>query len=302
MKEKLWKRRLYVGLIGIMLVYAFALIKIVLLKSGFTTELRSIQYIPFSFVKDLSNPEAGIDIVLKNVLGNFAIFIPLGILLPLFIKKLSFSSTVLTGFITSLSIELLQYIVGFGMTDIDDLILNTLGCALGAGLYFGLFSRSKKFLHAELISFTFLAVFGCFGVLSLWLYQPSALPARIAYENEEVFGETDRDSYTISAFCNEIEDGRLMLRQDSIYPNTAGTRSYSDSSYAFAEDVLIIEEHHSFKYSPNGNIQKTIVSYEVGSAEKASEDIKLSDGTFSDIWLNDNDECVLLVYTINETK
>lgn len=67
----------------------------------------------------------------KNTLLNVALFLPLGILLPLiweqFRKK---KSTVLFGLGMSLATELLQILVGRA-TDINDLITNTLGAFLG---------------------------------------------------------------------------------------------------------------------------------------------------------------------------
>ena len=302
MKAKVWERTLRFGLIGISAVYAFVLIKIILLKSGITPELRTIQYVPLSFIKDLTNPELALDVVLKNVLGNFAIFIPLGILLPILFNELSYIKTVFIGLFISIFFETLQYIVGFGMTDIDDLILNTLGCMTGAALYFALFNRPKKQVHTELISFIFLAVFGCCGVLSLWLYQPSALPAQVVYENEAIFGGVDRDSYDISAVCSSLENGSIFLKENS--SNAAGNASQTnvEAKYKLSDDAFIIADYRSYQYSPNGNIQKTTVSYKISNAQTAAKDIKNADGAFIDIWLNENNDCIMMVYTIFEAE
>ena len=114
------------GLIAISLVYIAVLLKIVLLKSEMdSSEFRHVQYIPFAFIKDFIDSTGSIDVLLKNVLGNFAIFIPLGILLLCLFQKLSLWKTVVVGFAVSLGYELIQYITGFGMTDIDDLIIDT---------------------------------------------------------------------------------------------------------------------------------------------------------------------------------
>ena len=72
---------------------------------------------------------------------NMVMTAPLGVLLPLaFQKYRHFTSTLLAGFFTSLTIEILQLFC-FRATDIDDLILNTLGTALGYFLGKLLFSR-----------------------------------------------------------------------------------------------------------------------------------------------------------------
>lgn len=68
---------------------------------------------------------------------NVLMFIPLGIFLPwIFYRgKGNFLRTVLTGFMVSLSIELIQmYFVG-RLGDVDDLLFNTLGAAMGYMIY-----------------------------------------------------------------------------------------------------------------------------------------------------------------------
>ncbi|WP_128893883.1 VanZ family protein [Longirhabdus pacifica] len=72
------------------------------------------------------------DIVLNNTLGNILIFMPLGFFLPLlFAKYQKGSRVVLHSMLMSLSIEVLQLMLQIGRFDIDDVILNTMGAALG---------------------------------------------------------------------------------------------------------------------------------------------------------------------------
>ena len=67
----------------------------------------------------------------RSTILNVLLFIPLGLFLPIFWKKFqSFGNTVLFGFCTSVIIELLQ-IFTLRATDVNDLITNTLGTALG---------------------------------------------------------------------------------------------------------------------------------------------------------------------------
>lgn len=65
---------------------------------------------------------------------NVLLFVPLGIGLPLLFLNCSFKQTVLAGFILSLLIELGQ-LFNFRATDINDLLMNTLGVAAGFGIY-----------------------------------------------------------------------------------------------------------------------------------------------------------------------
>lgn len=69
---------------------------------------------------------------IKNLAGNIAIFVPMGYFLPAFSKKLkSFGKYVLTVLIISLLVEIIQLLTLTGMFDINDLILNTIGGAVG---------------------------------------------------------------------------------------------------------------------------------------------------------------------------
>lgn len=62
---------------------------------------------------------------------NIVAFIPFGVFLPLLYKRYShFGKVALAGFLFSLCIELVQ-MFGWGATEIDDLIANTLGVCLG---------------------------------------------------------------------------------------------------------------------------------------------------------------------------
>lgn len=72
-----------------------------------------------------------------NIVGNIAVFIPVGILIPLISRRVStFKVTILLGFTASLVIEILQFLFAEGrIMDIDDLILNTLGVAVGWVVY-----------------------------------------------------------------------------------------------------------------------------------------------------------------------
>lgn len=67
-----------IGLWCVAGLYILALAKIVVLKNGFNTELRALSLIPFEFISDFFTMDTSIDVLLKNCLGNFAIFIPKG--------------------------------------------------------------------------------------------------------------------------------------------------------------------------------------------------------------------------------
>ena len=74
--------------------------------------------------------------MLINVIGNTTMFIPLGIVWPSVFKKLNSHGKVIgAGVVFSLCIEILQLPFFDRVTDIDDLILNSLGFLIGYGIY-----------------------------------------------------------------------------------------------------------------------------------------------------------------------
>ncbi|NFV13939.1 VanZ family protein [Clostridium sporogenes] len=74
----------------------------------------------------------------KEVLLNFIIFIPLGVVAQLVGKKNSIIKNMIYILIFSLFIEVSQYILAVGATDITDLLTNTFSGDLGILFYMGL--------------------------------------------------------------------------------------------------------------------------------------------------------------------
>ena len=74
----------------------------------------------------------GVVAVMANLIGNVVAFIPYGMLVPTLSHKCrQFGYVVLLSFDFSLVIELIQLVSKVGSFDVDDLILNTIGGALG---------------------------------------------------------------------------------------------------------------------------------------------------------------------------
>jgi glycopeptide antibiotics resistance protein len=77
---------------------------------------------------------------LQNIVGNFLLLLPMGFFLPLLWKRFyKLKNTVLLGLLVSFGIEMLQFIEALlgnhRRSDIDDLILNTLGLWVGYLIY-----------------------------------------------------------------------------------------------------------------------------------------------------------------------
>lgn len=94
-----------------------------------------LELLPFADIirvlTDKTSPGLG---AFMNIVGNLALLAPLGILLPLFWRYFDrVKHTILFAAGLSLSIELIQLVAG-GVTSVDDLILNTVGAAIGFAL------------------------------------------------------------------------------------------------------------------------------------------------------------------------
>lgn len=80
-----------------------------------------------------------------EVLGNIALFVPIGLLLPLLWRRFEkFYVLVYSCLLISLIIELSQLAIPMRATDIDDLIMNTIGGMIGYLLYLLIRRLSKN--------------------------------------------------------------------------------------------------------------------------------------------------------------
>ena len=68
---------------------------------------------------------------LGNIFGNIILFIPVSFIAVQVFRMTNFFVMVGMGFLLSLSIEVAQYYTGLGVADVDDVILNTAGAAIG---------------------------------------------------------------------------------------------------------------------------------------------------------------------------
>lgn len=87
--------------------------------------------------------------VLYEKIYNVLFFIPYGLLIGLWFKVYglwnSMKKSMAVGFLTSVGIELLQLITRTGTCETDDVICNTIGCAVGAMVAIGCIRLFKWF-------------------------------------------------------------------------------------------------------------------------------------------------------------
>ena len=101
----------------------------------------SANLIPF---KEILRYDFGSSLFYKNIFGNLLLFLPYGLYITHYLDLKKPLSVMSYAFIISLSIELIQSIIG-RVFDVDDIILNIIGALLGYFIY-RLFDRFEDIL------------------------------------------------------------------------------------------------------------------------------------------------------------
>ena len=105
-------------------VYAAALVQIIALRGG-AGDVRAVQPVPLRTT--LGELRAGLWPFVYHLVGNAVWFVPLG----MFLHKKGAARVLLTAACVSALLECLQWTLGTGVTDVDDVIINARGAVLG---------------------------------------------------------------------------------------------------------------------------------------------------------------------------
>ncbi len=106
--------------------------------------------VPFT---EIFRYEVGSRLFIYNVFGNIAAFVVFGIIASAYIKPKTVLSPFLISLIVSSTVEFVQLNIGRSF-DVDDIILNVLGCIIGYLLYIGgsaIYRHLPKVLQKESI-------------------------------------------------------------------------------------------------------------------------------------------------------
>ena len=263
-------------------VYIAVLIYVVMLKNG-GDSVRMIRLVPFDWLGNYLSGKRTLRTTLKNVLGNILLFVPLGVILPLLHDKITLKKCVAIGAALSLLAETAQYVFGMGISDIDDIITNTFGTFLGAGIYYGLFRRLKGSHTAIII---FLLVFGYLGFGAIWYYQPDLIFRRISYYGDSIAG-VSMTSYDISATCYHINHGGLCITTNSVKINNPDyTGEVKEVCYFTNDTIFVIGEDGAYRAVTYADMKNRI-----DKAGKANVCI----------WFDPNETCKMILYMNDRT-
>ena len=93
-----------------------------------TCELRIYDFQPFWSYKAIQDGRE--DLLAENIM-NVVVFIPVGLLLGIAFKQMTWLKVLLIGCGISVTIESLQFFFMRGFSELDDVIHNTVGCLIG---------------------------------------------------------------------------------------------------------------------------------------------------------------------------
>ena len=110
--------------------YLFILLWLVLFKFSYDPfavirdfQTRSLNLIPFAYSRN------------SEMIANVIAFIPFGVMLGVNFKQVDWRYKIVVIFAFSVVVEIIQYCLAIGATDITDIIMNTLGGLLGLAFY-----------------------------------------------------------------------------------------------------------------------------------------------------------------------
>ena len=121
------KKIVWRGITGLLLIEYIFLIYCSTVFFRIVREERKFDYTPF-WSYDRS------DLMAENIM-NVVVFVPVGLLLGIAFKDIRWWKVLLTGAFISISIEVLQFILKKGFSELDDVMHNTLGCMIGYWIY-----------------------------------------------------------------------------------------------------------------------------------------------------------------------
>lgn len=166
-------------LLQVLVFKELALIRIGQLRFNFGgTQEGPANLIPFKTILYYLQGHNGLLIACINIIGNIVALVPIGFLVPFVFTKIQWKHTILLALASGLMIEGTQLILHIGIFDIDDVILNGLGVAIGYWKFtvFSSFSKTSKAITSSMV---FLLLGTIFSLYLLSYYKFVQLPIGI---------------------------------------------------------------------------------------------------------------------------
>ena len=140
-------------IILLFIIYCLALVYVLFLHNSYRVGLNTFgvklftkehldmcNIIPFKTIVEyferIKNHTINTNIVVTNLLVNLILFLPMGMAIPVLCEKKinKFWKFLIFIIILTCIIEIIQFVTLMGTTDVDDIILNTIGGCIGYGI------------------------------------------------------------------------------------------------------------------------------------------------------------------------
>ena len=221
-------------------IYIFAVLKVTVLTNGVRQAAEGVRFAPFNGIARYKAEKISLQRLALNYLGNVALFFPLGIFLPLFFKKMKFWLTVVTGAGLSLAIEVAQHFLVCGYSDVDDLIMNVIGTALGAVVYLFILNGRKKTVLSYILSLLLIISVEAGAAGAVWYMAPELLPSDMIVAGGMIAGER-LDGYDVRLVSDKMSHGEVFFVHDTSEDRDGNRiKSPEGGSYYFTDSAKFV--------------------------------------------------------------
>jgi len=176
-----------------------------------------------------------------NLIGNIALLMPIGFLVPFVYRNMTWKKSLALGVVAGLAIEVMQTVLHVGIFDIDDVILNALGVLIGYSAFAILANwiRSRNYKKLAVAALSGVAAAAAFygGVVYPTTHPPTDPPVNPAVDAQrrDLCGGTGGTgqivsvgNHTITIERNDGVTQTLTLTDRTIIRASAGPVSASD--------------------------------------------------------------------------
>lgn len=242
-------RRRFIPII-LFVAYAVFLIKVMVFKSMPTVHVGQVMlnfsgtelghpanFVPFKTILPYLLGYKGWIIAGINLAGNILPLIPIGFLLPLISKRMTWKKALLLSFVTALAIETMQVLLDVGIFDIDDVILNVLGVMIGFWAFIVLMRwiRAKKYIHIAATVLIAIALAWIAVRAVIPTNQPVILPGNEVSQNGDPCGGTggtgeiiSKEDHSITIKRNDGVAQTFAITEKTTIETAAGPAKESD--------------------------------------------------------------------------
>jgi glycopeptide antibiotics resistance protein len=204
-------------------------------------------FVPLATIVPYLLGSNGLTIAFLNLVGNIALLVPLGFLVPFVFTNINWKKALTLGAVAGLLIEIMQTVLNVGIFDIDDVILNTLGVMMGYVTFILLtkWLRERKYIHILIAALLVVAA----AAASFYVMYPHDAQEGAVPQSGDLCGGTGGTGQIVSMGNNTItikgKNGiaqTIILTAQTEIRALAGTISESDLKIGDHVTVVIMDE------------------------------------------------------------